>query len=299
MSRAVEIEVPASSANLGVGFDVVALALDLQLRISVRAIDGPESSLSVEGEGRARLALDESNRFLAGFRAGWREVNGGAVPALEVAMENEIPLGRGLGSSAAATVAGLLAAEALAGSDLDSDTTLRLATETEGHPDNAAAALVGGFVIVADGRVTRLDPPAELRCVLFVPEREMATADMRAVLPATVSHADAVHNAARLAVLVAAFATGDLALLSAMNDDRLHEPYRAAVFPELPVLKAAAIEAGALGAALSGAGSSVIALADERAAQAVAVALDEAAESGGLAGTIRMIRPATDGAVVR
>ena len=129
MNRSVEVDVPASSANLGVGFDVVALALDLQLRIRVTAIDGPESSLSVEGEGRARLALDESNRFLAGFQAGWREVGDGSPPALEVVMENEIPLGRGLGSSAAATVAGLLAAEALAGSELGSGPTLRLASE--------------------------------------------------------------------------------------------------------------------------------------------------------------------------
>lgn len=290
------VSVPASSANLGVGFDCLALALDLHLRVSVEVIEGPESSLSVEGEGRARLALDESNRFMAGFRAGWRAGGDGGPPALAIAMTNQIPLGRGLGSSAAATVAGLLSAQALAGARFDHDRLIGMASDIEGHPDNAAAALLGGFVLVAGGRATRLDPPAGLRCVLFVPERELSTDDMRAVLPTSVSLADAVSNAAGVGALVAAFATGDLALLGAMSDDRLHEPYRAKVYPELPSLKAAALEAGALGCALSGAGSSILALSDDAHAQTVALALDEAAERVGLAGTVRMVSPALAGA---
>jgi homoserine kinase len=293
----IEIEVPASSANLGVGFDCLALALDIHLGVRVEIAEGSASSLVVEGEGSDRLSVDPSNRFLAGFSAGWRAASSDAEPALDIVMTNEIPLGRGLGSSAAATVAGLMAAEALAGIELGRGELLRLAAEIEGHADNAAAALFGGFVIVADGRVVRFDPPALLRCVLFVPVRELATNDMRAALPAEVAHADATHNAGAVALLVAAFATGDLALFSAMNDDRLHEPYRSHVFPELPSLKKAALEAGALGAALSGAGSSVLALVDADTTEVVASALQVAAARLGLAGSARVASPAAQGAI--
>jgi homoserine kinase len=300
VGRSVEVRVPASSANLGVGFDCLALALDLHLRVAVEVVEGPGSTLSVEGEGKERLALDESNRFIAGWRAGWRESGrlDAASPALSIAMSNEIPLGRGLGSSAAATVAGLVVATALSGAELSSDRLIALAAEVEGHPDNASAALLGGFVLFAGGRATVLDPPAELRAVLFVPERELATADMRAVLRSSVPLADAVVNAAGVGALVAAFATGDLSMLSAMSDDRLHEPYRAAVYPELVPMKAAAADAGAFGAALSGAGSSILALTDEAHAQQVAIALDETADRLQLAGTVRVISPARDGARV-
>jgi homoserine kinase len=293
--RAVDIRVPASSANLGVGFDCLALALDLHLAVSVQVIDGPESTLAVEGEGKARLALDESNRFVAGFQAGW---GAGSPPPIAITMTNEIPLSRGLGSSAAATVAGLLAAGALSGADYDDDRLISMAAEVEGHPDNAAAALLGGFVLFTGGRAVMFQPPAGLRAVVFVPERELATSDMRAVLPASVPMADAVANAGGVGALVAAFAGGDLSLLSAMSGDRLHEPYRAAVYPELPRMKAAAIDAGAVGAALSGAGSSILALAEAGRAQAVAIAFDETAERLGLAGTVRVLEPATRGASV-
>jgi homoserine kinase len=299
--RFVDVRVPASSANLGVGFDCLALALDLHLTVSVAVSEGPESTLSVEGEGSARLALDESNRFIAGFRAGWASAGdaaGAAPPPMAITMTNEIPLGRGLGSSAAATVAGLLAAGALSGTDFDDDRLIAMAAEVEGHPDNAAAALLGGFVLFSGGRAASFQPPAGLRAVVFVPERELSTSDMRAVLPASVPMADAVANAGGVGALVAAFATGDLSLLSAMSGDRLHEPYRATVYPELPAMKAAAIDAGALGAALSGAGSSILALADEARAQAVAIAFDEVAERLGLAGTVRVLQPATRGASV-
>jgi homoserine kinase len=288
--------VPASSANLGVGFDCLALALDLHLRVSVQVIEGPESTLAVDGEGSARLALDESNRLMAGFRAGW--LGQGSAPPIAISMTNQIPLGRGLGSSAAATVAGLLAAQELAGTDYDDDRLIAMAAKIEGHPDNAAAALLGGFVLFTGGRAVSFEPPSGLRAVVFVPERELATDEMRAVLPATVPMADAVSNAGGVGAVVAAFVGGDLSLLAAMSADRLHEPYRAAVYPELPPMKAAALEAGAYGAALSGAGSSILALSQEHRAQAVAIALDETAERIGLAGTVRVLQPAAAGASV-
>jgi homoserine kinase len=142
------------------------------------------------------------------------------------------------------------------------------------------------------------EPPADLRAVVFVPERELATAEMRAVLPRDVPLQDAVSNGAGVGAVVAAFATGDLALLSAMSGDRLHEPYRARLYPELEPMKSAAVGAGALGAALSGAGSSILALTDEFHAQDVALAMDQAAERLELAGTVRVLQLSTHGAWV-
>ena len=175
----------------------------------------------------------------------------------------------------------------------------------EGHPDNGAAAVYGGFVVVAtvDGapRAVRFDPPAHLVCALFIPERPLSTAAMRAALPESVPLHDAVHNLGAAALCVAAFATGNLELLRAATVDRLHEPYRAAaVYPELPLLVAAARDAGALGACLSGAGSTVIAFADSPAgAEAAGAAMSEAASQVGLAGHFRIARPEAKGARIQ
>ncbi|CAN5638543.1 homoserine kinase [soil metagenome] len=294
----VAVRVPASSANLGVGYDVLALALDLHLEVSVELAADGESSLSVDGEGADSLRWDDSNRFLRGLRAGARAAGVQSVPALRVEMRNEIPLARGLGSSAAATVAGLLVGRELFDQPESADRVLELATEIEGHPENAAASLHGGFVVCAAGRVVRYEPPTELRVVLFIPERELATADMRALLPESIAHADAVHNVGRAALVVSAFATGDLSLLGAMYDDRLHEPYRAANYPELPHLVSAARRA-ALGAALSGAGSAVIALCgDDRSASFVVDLLSDTAAQLGLAGRCDLVRLAAKGALI-
>lgn len=289
MNPAVSVTVPGSSANLGPGYDVLALALDIRLRVSVTPLQKGETTLEVTGEGADRLQIDDSNRFLAGLRAGTRAAHRDDVrPSLRIEMHNEIPLSRGLGSSAAATVAGLLVARELCGAPASAEELIALATEIEGHPENAAASLHGGFVVCAAGRVVPFEPPPELRAVLFIPDRELATAQMRAVLPPSVPHADAVRSAAASAAIVGAFATGDLSLLAAMYDDRLHQPYRAQAYPELTVLIDAARSAGALGAALSGAGSSVIALtADDGIATNVERALRDAAASASLAGSAR------------
>ncbi|CAN5131850.1 homoserine kinase [soil metagenome] len=298
-ARAVTVEAPASSANLGPGYDALAMALSLRLTVTVEAAAAGGGTMNVTGEGRDRLRPGGANRFTLALERGLSEL-GAAIPAAwRISMRNEIPLGRGLGSSAAATVAGLVAAEALTQSSLGQDRLLALASQLEGHADNAAAVLLGGFVVVAAGRIVRYEPPPALRAVLFIPERELATDEMRAVLPPSVPHADAAHNVGRAALVVSAFANGDLSLLAGMNDDRLHEPYRAAAFPQLVPLEHAAREAGALGAALSGAGSSVLALcsSDEAAAE-VGQALSSSAARLGLAGSVHILAPAIDGARV-
>jgi homoserine kinase len=272
--RRISIEVPASTANLGAGFDCLALALGLLNRIDVevRGWSRGEIELSVDGEGATELPSDRSNRFVQGLEAALREVRGSIPEGVgwRIEMTNGIPLERGLGSSAAATVAGLLAGNTLLGEPLTSMDLLRLAAEIEGHPDNAAAALLGGFTVVAPAddspgapfEAIRFDAPRDLRAVLFIPELRLSTAAMRKALPSKVPRADAVANLGRVALGVSGLATGRYELLRTLTLDRLHEPYRAKVYPQLPNLVAAAREAGAIGACLSGAGPTIVAFAD-------------------------------------
>ncbi len=180
---------------------------------------------------------------------------------------------------------------------------LAVAAAMEGHPDNAAGALLGGFVVVAaldaGPRAVRFDPPEGLIAVLFIPELPMSTSEMRAVLPASVPFADAVHNVGAAALAVAAMASGRLDLLGPATEDRLHEPYRAMAYRALPRLTAAARDGGALGACLSGAGSTVIAFTDSAATAAeVEDALSSAAREAGLPGAVRTVRPRRRGAIV-
>jgi len=268
--RTVVVEVPASSANLGAGYDClgVAIAMTNRIELEVRVWSRGEIELTVDGEGRNELTEDRENRFVRGLEAALRMALGNLPEEVgwKIGMRNQIPLARGLGSSAAATVGGVLAGNALAGEPLSSAEMLRLATEIEGHPDNAAAVLLGGFVVSASTdagvEAVRFDAPRELRAVLFIPDLRLSTHEMRTALPAQVPLADAVANLSAVAVGVAGLATGRFELLGRLTVDRLHEPYRALVFPQLPGMVAAAREAGALGACLSGAGSTIIAFTD-------------------------------------
>lgn len=301
----VAVEVPASSANLGAGYDVLGVALDLTNRVEVEVRGWAQGTveLTVEGEGAGELAASRENRFVRGLEAAIGAARGPLPEGVgwRVEMRNGIPLARGLGSSAAATVAGVVAGNALAGEPLTELELLRLATRIEGHPDNAAAALLGGFVVAADLGATvhavRFDAPRDLRAVLFIPDRRLSTADMRAALPAQVPLADAVANLGRVALGVAGIATGQSELLAELMQDRLHEPYRAAVYPELPRLADAARQAGAIGACLSGAGSTVLALADRiDTIGAVEAAYRAAATDAGIDGRVAVVSPRNAGA---
>jgi len=263
------VTVPASSANLGPGFDCLAVALDLRNEVVVRRGEGTWVSVGVFGETADGVPTDATNLFVRAFAAT------GADPAgLEIVMQNRIPFARGLGSSAATIAAGVAAGLAWQGRE---DDPLPAAAALEGHPDNVAAALLGGVTLAWTGaagvRALRLgDPAVELVAVMAADE--LATERARAALPAQVAHADAVHTAARAALLVAALEQGRTDALADALDDRLHEPYRAPLVPLLAAVRERLGGLPAFGATLSGAGPSVLVWCELGAAARVAGALD-------------------------
>jgi len=243
MQRRRVVRVPASSANLGPGFDTFAAALALHVEVEVQETGrfGVETDL--------RIARDRRNLVVRGFER--------LAPPDDFTFRiaSGIPLSGGLGSSAAAYLAGLMAADHLF--ELDAD-LLALASELEGHPDNVAAALLGGFVICADDQATRFDPPIGLEAVLVVPETAVRTKEARAALPAEVPMQEAVFNVAHGALLTLGLTLGDWDLVSRGLADRLHQDRRAPLFPKSAALLARAREFGALGATVSGAGPTVL-----------------------------------------
>jgi homoserine kinase len=268
LPEALRITAPASSANLGPGFDCLAVALELRNEVVVRRGGGLGVAVSAQGEGAAGVPADASNLFVRAFAAT------GADPAgLVVEMRNRVPIARGLGSSAATIAAGVAAGLAWESRD---DEPLPAAAALEGHPDNVAAALLGGVTLAWTGaegvRAVRLaDPPVEL--VAVVAAGELATERARAALPAQVAHADAVRTAARAALLVAALEQGRADLIADALDDRLHEPFRAPLVPLLGAVRERLGDLPAYGATLSGAGPSVLVWCQPGAGRAVAAAL--------------------------
>lgn len=259
----VQVRVPATSANLGPGFDSAGLALSLYDDVLVRITDAG-LSVDVAGEGADDVARDERHLVVSSLRAAFDRL-GGQPRGLEVVCANRIPHARGLGSSSAAIVAAVLAARALVvggTQQLDDDACLDLADALEGHPDNVAACLRGGVTFAwstpAGPRVIRLEAHAELAPIAFVPVTRSSTAEVRGLLPATVPYADAVHNAARAALLPHAL-TSDPSLLLAATEDRLHQGYRAPAMPATAALVAELRDAG-VPAVVSGAGPTVLAL---------------------------------------
>ena len=292
----IDVRVPATSANLGPGFDVLGLALGLYNEIVYEEAD--RVSVTIEGEGADRLDTGAGNvvarAALMAHEAAGRRFTGAAIHCV-----NRIPPARGLGSSAAAWVGGLVAANAALGSPLDRDAVLALACRAEGHPDNVAAALLGGLTVscLSGERVAAvsLPVPADLGWVVLVPGIESSTQEARAVLPDTVTRADAVFNLQRMGLLLAALASGRVDLLGVAMEDRLHQPQRLALFPWMEAVRHAALEAGAFGCVLSGAGPSLLA-AVRGAAHPVARAMEAALGLAGVAGRALQLPVDTDGA---
>ena len=293
----ITVKVPATTANLGPGFDAMGMALDLWNTVTVTP---GESGVAIEGEGEDELPRDESNIVVAGINSALRSL-GARAPEFAVRCENRIPLARGLGSSSAATVAGLLAGLALAGRESDRRLLFELAADVEGHPDNAAPAVYGGCCISvkgSDGWVVDQTPlPGDLMAVAFIPEVSTNTSEARAVLPDKVSRDDAVFNLGRTALFVNALATGRLELLRHATEDRLHQPQRGAFFPAMKNIIRAALDGGAHGAFLSGAGPTVMALTTGREVT-VLYEMSEAARKSSAPGRAVVLSPASTGAHV-
>jgi homoserine kinase len=293
----VRVRVPATSANLGPGFDALGLALALYNEVTVEEAD--QVSVAVEGEGGASLEAGAKNVVARGVALAF-EIAGRPFAGARLRCVNRIPLSRGLGSSAAAWVGGLIAANALLGEPLDRDGLLAAATRAEGHPDNVAAALLGGLTVsCADGpRViaVSLPLPREIEWVVLLPEIESSTREARAVLPDSVPRADAVFNVQRVSLLLAALGVGRADLLDLAMQDRLHQPYRRRLFPWMEAVATAGRGAGALGCALSGAGPSVLAAVRPRGGEPVARAMERALRSAGIAGRALHLPVDTGGA---
>ena len=316
------INVPATSANMGPGFDSFGVALNVfnELRVE-RLPEGRGLEVRVRGEGAGSLPEDSSNMVAASALEGFLAAGGtpgpcGGLPDVRLTCVNNIPPARGLGSSSAALVSGLGAGLVLAGENLSDPGTkhrlLQMATATEGHPDNVAPAIYGGMQVAIEGGgqwiSQRIACPAAVQAVLFIPDFQSLTAETRAELPTTVPIADAVHNISRAAMLVNCFATGRLEALRYACEDRLHQPIRGKIFPlELRDMIDTALAHGAHGCWISGAGPTILALTGGHGgdvdgdsvatfeAVAVSEAMQRLAREAGLEGRVLISEPTPDG----
>ena len=290
------VEVPASSANLGSGYDCFAAALSLKLRAELHPGDEAGIVLEARGEGAPPDDADpDDNLLLRAFREGLRAAHGPTqgAGAWRITVSSMIPAARGLGSSAAAILAGVLLGAAAGRQAPGADDLLALAATLEGHPHNVAAAMYGGITL-AVGRGLRQPPvlrrfrvPEAWIPVVFVSARESPTGQMRAALPESVPHREAAEAAARAALLTTAIFTSDASLLREAMDDRLHQPFRLPLLPDSSRLIEVAHEHGAAGAALSGAGPSVLAICDS---PLLAHSVEKAWNAAGIAGMATRLR---------
>ena len=285
-SRGISLRLPATSANLGPGFDTLALALALYLEVD--AVPAAAFVIEAAGRGASMCSALEANLLLDTYAQVWTSHAAGPPQRLALQVRNGIPLGMGCGSSAAARLAAVALASHYAGLGWSRARMLDEAAALEHHPDNAAACCLGGFVAAGyssspDGEKSVLAisiaPPATWHALLVLPEQPLATTASRAVLPEQYGRDAVVHNLQNVALLVAAFAQGSASLLARATGDRLHQPFRSAVCPLLPRLLPLAGSAGILSVTLSGAGAGVLLLLEDKAALPAATALVRAAAS--------------------
>jgi homoserine kinase len=272
MANSVLVKVPASTANLGPGFDALGMALELYIYVEMTIkADGPVV-VRLHGDHLEGIPTDERNLIYKVAQQVFAEA-GASYPHLELDVYSEIPLTRGLGSSASAIIAGMVAANALLepAQQLTQQRLFELASAMEGHPDNVGAALFGGIVAAfwdgAHAEKVKIEPHSDLQTFVVVPSFQLSTEKARHALPKQLSMADAVFNIGHASLLVAALSTGELAMIRHAMKDRLHQPYRMELVPGMRKILAKASEQGALGAALSGAGPTVIAFVDRRSSE--------------------------------
>lgn len=287
MPGIINLNLNGSTSNLGAGFDALGLAVELPLRVTFH-IDGSKSGIiSAHGEGANEIAIREDNLIAKAFHHACMKINRKA-PRFALEIDNRIPLKRGLGSSGAAIVAGLLAANAYFDHALSQQQLLDLACGLEGHPENASASLLGGLTVngVENGGVicARFAPPANWVAACFVPDLEIATEEARRVLPSSLARHEAVSNLQSTAMMVAAFAQENPELLRFATRDAIHQPYRKKLIPAYDDITGAALHAGAFCVFLSGSGSTMLAICEVTRSAPIAAAMQAAAHAGNLAG---------------
>jgi homoserine kinase len=301
-----KVRVPASTSNLGAGFDCLSLSLQLYLEVTASAVPAKTEQCEVlfRGEGSESLELScaEDNLIFRAMRF-VAEREGFSLPPVQLEVNNDIPLGRGLGSSAAAIVAGITLSSLLCERTLSPETVLRYASALEGHADNVAAACYGGWVVSCvkpDGEVIAVKRPwpANLKVVIVSPETSLKTEETRSALPATVSLTDAVHNLQRAALFCAALETGAYELLWEAMQDRLHQRQRQSLVPGLAEALATPRQSGLMGIALSGSGPSVVALTTDWSAE-IGETIASNFRSRGLAAMVRILEADNDGHRIR
>jgi homoserine kinase len=262
----VTVSVPATSANLGPGFDCLGLALDLRHKVTFTPQNKAGLRISAAGEDSYKIPLTEDNLVYQAAEMIFQRLNW-RPPGLHFHQENQIPIGSGLGSSSSAVLAGMFGANALAGSPLERPEILQMATNFEGHPDNVAPAVHGGLILGVKGPagliIERIPIPS-LSVVIVLPDYQLLTADARAALPAEIPLQDAIFNASRVGYLIRALEATNYEKLSVAMQDMLHQPYRVGLIPGMKDAFQAALDAGAAGVALSGAGPGLIAFAPRR-----------------------------------
>ncbi|MDQ0724712.1 homoserine kinase [Paenibacillus sp. W4I10] len=259
----VTVKIPASTANLGPGFDTLGMALSLYAWLEMKP--AKQTTFHLHGDHLTGLPTDKSNLIYEVAQMVFNEA-GVSIPELEISMYSDIPLTRGLGSSASAIVGALAAANALIGAPLSDAKLLDMATSLEKHPDNVGASLYGGIITAAwNGQQVdhiRIEPHQDLQALVIVPEFQLSTSKARNVIPEQFGMSDVVHNISRSSLLVAALASGRLDMIQKAMSDRIHQPYRASLVPGMAEILEHAVDHGALGAALSGAGPTVLTLVD-------------------------------------
>jgi len=297
------VKVPATTANLGPGFDALGLALDLWNEAEFTNTNDRTITLTIEGEGEGKLPTDAENAIIdAALQLHDRA--GRSCSGLRVHCVNRVPIGSGLGSSSAALLTGLLGANTLLGKPFDDEQILKFAIEMEGHPDNVAPAMLGGLVasIVYEEHVISLKLPARanhapIHATVVFPDFDFPTKQARAILPKQVERKDAIYNISRSVLVTEALRTGDLDLLGKAMTDRLHQPYRIPLIPGAQAAMEAAHTAGANAVALSGAGPSLIAFTAKWDA-GIGEAMKQAFESAGLSARIFLMKISSHGAHV-
>ncbi|NJP12659.1 MAG: homoserine kinase [Leptolyngbyaceae cyanobacterium RU_5_1] len=298
------ITVPATTANIGPGFDCLGAALTLYNIFTFSLAEPDQDALVITAIGAEsdRVQTDSSNLVYQAFTRLYQEL-GQAVPPVNINIELDVPLARGLGSSATAIVGGLLGANALAGFPLTREAVLQLAIAIEGHPDNVVPALMGGCRLAASGtsgwEICDIPWHPSITPIVAIPDFELSTAAARQVLPASYSRADAIFNTAHLGLLLRGLETGTADWVHAALHDRIHQPYRQKLIPGYDAVHAAALESGAHGLVISGAGPTLLALSDTTGAEIVRGAIATTWANQGITATVKVLHIDHQGAVIK